>query len=71
MTFETRSCFGYMPEERGLYPKMRVRDQLVYLARLHGVDAGAAARSADRWIEQLGLGDRGNDKVDFYSGGMA
>ena len=35
------SRFGYMPEERGLYPKMRVRDQLVYLARLHGVDADA------------------------------
>ena len=41
--FETRGRFGYMPEERGLYPKMRVRDQLVYLARLHGREAGAAA----------------------------
>ena len=46
--FETRARFGYMPEERCLYPKMRVRDQLVYLARLHGVEAAAAAESADR-----------------------
>ena len=37
----TRARFGYMPEERGLYPKMRVRDQLVYLARLHGIGCGA------------------------------
>src|SRR5919107_1672354 len=46
----TRSRFGYMPEERGLYPKMRVRDHLVYLARLHGADGGAAAGAAHRWI---------------------
>ena len=47
----TRARFGYMPEERGLYPKMRVRDQLVYFARLHGLAPGAAAprrRRADR-----------------------
>jgi ABC-2 type transport system ATP-binding protein len=40
--------FGYMPEERGLYPKMRVRDQLVYFARLHGLSAAAAVAAADR-----------------------
>ncbi len=62
-----RSRFGYMPEERGLYPKMRVRDQLVYLAQLHGVDAAAAARAADRWIEQLGLSDRAGDRVEALS----
>src|SRR3954467_12474814 len=38
----TRARFGYMPEERGLYPKMRVRDQLTYFARLHGLRSGAA-----------------------------
>jgi ABC-2 type transport system ATP-binding protein len=63
----TRSRFGYMPEERGLYPKMRVRDQLVYLAQLHGVDASSAARAADRWIEQLGLSDRAGDRVEALS----
>jgi ABC-2 type transport system ATP-binding protein len=67
VTFDTRSRFGYMPEERGLYPKMRVRDQLVYLARLHGLDAAAAGRSADRWIEQLGLVERAGDRVEQLS----
>jgi ABC-2 type transport system ATP-binding protein len=65
--FATRSRFGYMPEERGLYPKMRVRAQLVYLARLHGVEAGAADRAADRWIEQLGLSERAGDRVEQLS----
>src|SRR6185436_15703812 len=52
----TRRRFGYMPEERGLYPKMRVRTQLVYLASLHGVADPEAA--ASRWIERLGLQQR-------------
>jgi ABC-2 type transport system ATP-binding protein len=63
----TRARFGYMPEERGLYPKMRVRDQLVYLARLHGADRPAAVASADRWIERLGLGERAGDRVETLS----
>ena len=63
----TRSRFGYMPEERGLYPKMRVRDQLVYLARLHGADAGGAAAAAGRWIERLGLAERAGDRVETLS----
>jgi ABC-2 type transport system ATP-binding protein len=61
---ETRARFGYMPEERGLYQKMRVRDQLVYFARLHGTAADAAASAADRWIERLGLGERAGDRVE-------
>src|ERR671915_648423 len=65
--FDLRSRFGYMPEERGLYPKMRVRDQLVYLARLHGVPGGAARESADRWIERLGLTERAGDRVEQLS----
>jgi ABC-type multidrug transport system ATPase subunit len=56
--FAVRTRFGYMPEERCLYPKMRVRDQLVYLARLHGTGTSEAARAADRWIERLGLTER-------------
>jgi ABC-2 type transport system ATP-binding protein len=47
-----------MPEERGLYPKMRVGEQLTYFARLHGMDAAAAARAADEWAGRLGLGER-------------
>ena len=57
--------FGYMPEERGLYPKMRVRAQLAYLASLHGVDDPDAA--ADRWIERLGLTERAGDRVEQLS----
>jgi ABC-2 type transport system ATP-binding protein len=63
----TRSRFGYMPEERGLYPKMRVRDQLVYLARLHGADPAGAAAAAGRWIERLGLTERAGDRVETLS----
>jgi ABC-2 type transport system ATP-binding protein len=63
----TRSRFGYMPEERGLYPKMRVRDQLVYFARLHGLAAADAGAGADRWIERLGLGERARDRVETLS----
>ena len=48
-----RLAFGYMPEQRGLYPKMRVRDQLVYLTQLHGLTAGQAA-ACDWWLRRLG-----------------
>jgi ABC-2 type transport system ATP-binding protein len=63
----TRARFGYMPEERGLYPKMRVRDELVYFARLHGLTAPAAGAAADRWIERLGLSERAADRVETLS----
>jgi ABC-2 type transport system ATP-binding protein len=65
--FDMRSRFGYMPEERGLYPKMRVRDQLVYLARLHGIAASEAGRAADGWIDRLGLTERAGDRVEALS----
>jgi ABC-2 type transport system ATP-binding protein len=61
-----RRRFGYMPEERGLYPKMRVRDHLIYLAELSGVDGDCGAR-ADRWIDELGLHDRKGDRVESLS----
>jgi ABC-2 type transport system ATP-binding protein len=56
-----------MPEERGLYPKMRVRAQLEYLAQLHGLDPPAARRSAGHWIERLGLAERAGDRVEALS----
>lgn len=59
--------FGYMPEERGLYPKMEIGDQLAYLARLHGIDRGAATKRADALLERLGLGERRKDKLDALS----
>ena len=64
-----RMRFGYMPEERGLYPRMRVRDQLVYLGELCGRAASDVERSVDTWLERLGLTDRRNDRVDALSHG--
>src|SRR3954463_30424 len=55
VTLETRRRFGYMPEERGLYPKMRVLDQLVHLARLHGFSASRARTTAEALLGRLGL----------------
>jgi ABC-2 type transport system ATP-binding protein len=56
ITLRTRRRFGYLPEERGLYGKMRVRDQIAYFARLHGCDASTARANTDRWIERLAIG---------------
>nr|WP_225443613.1 ATP-binding cassette domain-containing protein [Lolliginicoccus lacisalsi] len=53
-----RQRIGYMPEERGLYPKMRVGEQLVYLARLHGLSPKDARSAMERWTERLGLEDK-------------
>ncbi|MCV2489619.1 ATP-binding cassette domain-containing protein [Geodermatophilus sp. YIM 151500] len=64
---DARRRIGYMPEERGLYPKMRVGEQLAYFARLHGLDAAAAGRAADEWTGRLGLGDRRRDAVEKLS----
>jgi ABC-2 type transport system ATP-binding protein len=64
---QTRRRFGYMPEERGLYPKMRVRDQLEYFARLHGLPGAEAANAAGYWIERLGVGERAGDRVEQLS----
>ena len=64
---ETRRRFGYMPEERGLYPKMQVRDQLVYLARLHGLEPGDARSHADRRTERLGVAERAGDRAESLS----
>jgi ABC-2 type transport system ATP-binding protein len=62
-----RRRFGYMPEERGLYPKMRVRDQLTYLALLHAMEPGAARNAAERWMERLGVAERATERVEKLS----
>jgi ABC-2 type transport system ATP-binding protein len=64
-----RRRFGYMPEERGLYPRMRVREQLVFLGRLSGLSAAAAARETDRWLAALGLAERASARLDDLSHG--
>ncbi len=65
----TRRRFGYLPEQRGLYPKMRIADQLVYLGRLHGMAPDDAAAEADRWLSRLGLADRSRDRLEQLSHG--
>jgi ABC-2 type transport system ATP-binding protein len=64
---DTRARFGYMPEERGLYPKMRVLDQLAYFASLHGLSRPAAAAAAESWLGRLGIADRAGDRVESLS----
>jgi len=51
----TARTFGYLPEERGLYGKMKARDQIIFFARLHGIAGREAQRRTDRWIERLDL----------------
>jgi ABC-2 type transport system ATP-binding protein len=64
---EVQRRFGYMPEERGLYPKMRVDRQLGYLAKLHGRSGSEAERAAGRWIERLGLAGQAQRPVEELS----
>ncbi|HEY3893797.1 MAG TPA: ATP-binding cassette domain-containing protein [Pseudonocardiaceae bacterium] len=64
---DSRRRIGYMPEERGLYPKMPVGEQLVYLARLHGLLPTAARRSMRAWTERLGVAGHRNDDVQKLS----
>jgi ABC-2 type transport system ATP-binding protein len=64
-----RERIGYMPEERGLYPKMRVGDQLEYFAVLHGASHGRARRAARVWLGKLGLADRETTRVEQLSQG--
>ena len=63
----SRRIIGYMPEERGLYPKEKVLDQLIYFARLHGLDGPTAQDRAESLLETLNLSERAGDKVDTLS----
>jgi ABC-2 type transport system ATP-binding protein len=65
-----REKVGYLPEERGLYRRMKVLEQLVFLARIRGVDGRTASRKATDWLERLGLGDRAQKRVEDLSKGM-
>jgi ABC-2 type transport system ATP-binding protein len=67
VTTSDRRHFGYMPEERGLYPKMKVLEHIVYLARLHGFSKADATTRATALLERLGLGEKGNDLVETLS----
>lgn len=65
--FQTCQRFGYMPEERGLYPTMRVGEQISYLARLHGLERRDADAASMRWLQRLGVAARAMDKVEALS----
>ncbi|MGW8482858.1 ABC transporter ATP-binding protein [Microbacterium sp. NPDC055903] len=67
LTPEIRRDFGYMPEERGLYPKMKVLEQVAYFARLHGFSKADASTRATALLEELGLGERLNDNIEALS----
>ena len=64
-----RLRFGYMPEQRGLYPRMKVADQLGYFAQQHGLSAREAKVAATRWLAGLGLADRAGAKLETLSHG--
>ena len=60
---------GYLPEERGLYPKKRIIDQLTYFAELKGMGAKEAVKSVDFWLERLGMTEYRNKRLDTLSKG--
>ena len=61
--------FGYLPEERGLYPKKKIIDQLVYFAELKGMSRSAALKSVDYWLNRLGMTEYRNKRLDTLSKG--
>ncbi|KHK97610.1 ABC transporter ATP-binding protein [Microbacterium mangrovi] len=67
LTPDDRRRFGYMPEERGLYPKMKVGEHIAYLARLHGFRKADATAKAKELLTGLGLGERLDDSVETLS----
>ena len=68
--FARRSRVGYLPEERGVYEKMKVVDQLVFLGEIRGMERRAVRRRAMEWLERLGLGEWAQKKVRDLSKGM-
>ncbi|NMR19076.1 ABC transporter ATP-binding protein [Cellulomonas fimi] len=67
LDLEARRSVGYMPEERGLYPKMKVGEQLEFLAGLHGMSPTQARDAVVRWTDRLGVGGRRGDHVEKLS----
>jgi ABC-2 type transport system ATP-binding protein len=67
---ESKDRIGYLPEERGLYKKMKVGAFLTYMAKLKGVDAGAARRKASEWLGKVGLGLESRKRCEELSKGM-
>ncbi len=66
---ELRSNVGYMPQERGLYPRMRVHEHVAYIGRLAGLSRGEAGDRATSWIDRVGLADRADEDIQALSTG--
>ena len=60
---------GYMPEERGLYPKIKICDQMVYLAQLRGMSLKDAQKACDKWLERMSMTEYKNKKLETLSKG--
>ncbi len=71
MTQEDVMHIGYLPEERGLYKKMKVLDHIVFLGRIKGMTKNDARKSAEEWLERMNLSDWSNKKIETLSKGMA
>lgn len=65
----TQIRIGYLPEERGLYPKKKIIDQLIYFARLHGIKRQEAVKAIDYWLDRLGMSEYRNKRLDTLSKG--
>ncbi len=61
--------FGYLPEERGLYPKKKIIDQLVYFAELNGMEKKESVNAVDCWLDRLGMAEYRNKRLDTLSKG--
>jgi ABC-2 type transport system ATP-binding protein len=68
---ESASEIGFLPEERGLYKRMRVLDTVIYFGQLKGMSAGAARESGLKLLDRFGLADRARDRIDKLSKGLA
>ncbi len=69
VTNQDRNRIGYMPQERGLYPRMKVHEHIAYVGRLAGLDENTADRRASLWAERVGLADRTDDMIQQLSTG--
>ena len=69
MSVDDRRLVGYMPQERGLYPRMKVHEHIAYMGRLAGLDRATADLRADQWAERVGLAERGDDLIQELSTG--
>lgn len=69
LNYSTSHLVGYLPEERGLYPKLKVREQIVYLARLRGMDKAQALKELKVWLERFKVPEYENKRVEELSKG--